>query len=105
MHLLPPCREECREEGPLFYFTAPCGSTVSLYFVDNQFVPNNGTAPLEVAGACASQLPSHKLCKTCGPFEFPVVRAQLTIWFAQCSSPDCSCTDCCTLRCKLSHFA
>jgi hypothetical protein len=49
---------------------------VSLYFVDNQFVPNNGTAPLEVAGACASQLPSYKLCKTCGPFEFPVVRAQ-----------------------------
>lgn len=70
----PICREECSEEGPLFSFTVPCGSTVSLYFVDNQFVPNNGTAPLKVAGACASTLPSYKLCKTCGPFEFPVVR-------------------------------
>ena len=75
------CRDECGEEGPLFYFQAPCCSTVSLYFVDGDFVPNNGTTPLEVTGACASKLPKYKLCKTCGPFEFTVVSAHADcIW-------------------------
>lgn len=67
------CSEYCEDGGRAFEFVAPCNSTVSVIISDARFVPNNGTAPLDLSGtSCGGKLRPRRLCKSCGPFTFTV---------------------------------